>query len=320
MTTIAVYALQELGSGKFYIGSTSNLTRRLREHKRELKANCHYNKNLQALYNSGSVFRTHYLETDTIERARLIEKSLLTKAVNDPKLLNYSTAGFGNGIPRHPNKKQIIEKISKSRKKSWEELSVEEKDRRIETFKHCTTTPECLVKRSNSYKKYWNSLPLEKRKLSNETKEKIGKSNTGKNLTQETKEKIRLANIGKKHSMASRLKMSASRKRYYDTHGVNVVTEETKEKIRQKNIGKTHTEETKKKLSELAKKRLAAIPVEKRKHSAEVRKRISDKHKGKTLSPEHRLKLSESKKRFFSRTADREATRENDLFNGIKEN
>ncbi|AGE49864.1 GIY-YIG catalytic domain-containing endonuclease [Paramecium bursaria Chlorella virus Can18-4] len=79
-------------------------------------------------------------------------------------------------------------------------------------------------------------------KLSEETKQKIGKGNSGKMRTEEVKQKISEAKLGKTHTKEIRQNMSKA-------HLGIIHTEETKQKIAKANIGKILSEETKKKLS-----------------------------------------------------------------------
>lgn len=72
---------------------------------------------------------------------------------------------------------------------------------------------------------YGGDSPMSGRKMSEEHKEKISKSEKGKEVSKETREKISASSIGKTHS------------------------DETKEKIRKTSKGRLHSDETKEKMS-----------------------------------------------------------------------
>lgn len=105
-------------------------------------------------------------------------------------------------------------------------------------------------------------------KLSEDTKEKISKTKTGKKKSQEHIEKMRQARTGK------------------------TVSEESREKIRSANIGKKLSQETRQKISEAKR----GVPMKSPKPE-EVKQRISATLKGRKPSEETRLKLSEAAKK-----------------------
>lgn len=299
MSIIAVYMITDELSKKFYIGSTSDLNRRISEHKSDLKNNMHYNKKLQELYNNKAKLKIHHIEKETIQEARELEDILLKQSETNPNLLNISITTYGNGLNRHPDKINIINKIQKGRKKHWEDLSIEEKNKRLNILKEKTSTSEAKEKRKISFRKYIESTPLEERRQSVETIEKRRKSLIGRIVNQETRDKISLANRGKLPSIETKYKMTVSRKKYLENNGPNIVSKETREKISIANTGKKHTEETKKKISEQKKLWNANRSPEERKHTEETKQLLSQKHKGKIITEEQKRKMSEAKKRFL---------------------
>lgn len=299
MTIIAVYMITDELSKKFYIGSTSDLNRRISEHKSDLKNNIHYNKKLQELYNNKAKLKIHHIEKETIQEARELEDILLKQSEANPNLLNISITTYGNGLNRHPDKINIINKIQKGRKKHWENLTTEERVKRINNFITKTNTPESIEKRKISHKLYLESRSPEERKQSKETIEKRSQALTGRIVNQETRNKISLSNTGKIPSVKTRNKMSKSRKDYLEKHGSIIITEETKQKISLANTGKKHSEETKKKISDNKKIWQANRSPEERKHTEETKQLLSQKHKGKIITEEQKRKMSEAKKRFL---------------------
>lgn len=165
--------------------------------------------------------------------------------------------------------------------------------------------------------------PMYGKHLSEETKEKISKSLTGrtfvdlhgeekakeikskisrpgakhhfygKHHSEETKKKISEAHKGLKHTDESKKKMSASRKGHPGLKGEKnpwygkPISEERRRKISEANKGKKLSEETKRKLSEAAKKRYTEDPKNHpfygRHHSEESKKKMSEMRKGKKL-------------------------------------
>jgi hypothetical protein len=128
------------------------------------------------------------------------------------------------------------------------------------------------------------------------TKQKIGKSGTGRKHSEETKEKIRLANLGKKVSEETLRKMTLA------STGKKL-SEETKKKISEAGRKRpTVSEETRKKLSEALSGN--KNPMFGKRHSEEVRANMSVNRSGnknymfgKHHSDETKRKISETKKR-----------------------
>jgi hypothetical protein len=136
---------------------------------------------------------------------------------------------------------------------------------------------------------------------SEETKNKIRASLTGRKRSEDTVQKMREANIGKKHSEETRRKMSDKgkgrevteeiRRKLSETLKGHVVTEEVRRKLSEAGTGKTHSEETRRKMRQ-AHKGEVHKPV-----SEEARRRMSEAKKGRkrgAMSEETRRKISEA--------------------------
>lgn len=300
---IAVYIITDETTRKFYIGSTSDFKRRKQEHIYELRVGTHANFRLQELYNANKnlVLKFIHFELETIEQAKELEDLMLKECSDNPNLLNISTSSSGGmGIERHPNKTEIIGKITNSRRKHWENLSEEEKTRRLAIFKSTSTSPEAMGKRLESYRKYINNTPAELRKQSPETIAKRAAKLKGIPRTQEWRDNISKGNIGKKRTPEVLERFSIQRRKYYAENPKPPVSLETREKLRQANLGKSHSEETRQKLSIINKERQARMSPEEKQHTEETKLRISMKHRGKVLTPEHRAKLAAAKHRFLN--------------------
>jgi len=128
---------------------------------------------------------------------------------------------------------------------------------------------------------------MKKRKQTEETKQKISKSNTGKKRTIQTKQKIseslknKLVGVnnpfyGKRHTDEFKKSVSIRKKG-------TVLSEETKQKISKSNTGKKrtpHSEETKQKMKESAKLRKIIPPSRLgKKHSEDTKLKMSISHK-----------------------------------------
>lgn len=140
--------------------------------------------------------------------------------------------------------------------------------------------------------------------VSEETKRKISKANTGRTHTEETKRNMSEAQKGKILTEETRKKMSEAnkgkifteetRRRLSEAHKGKILTEETRRKLSEANKGKNHpnfgkslSEETKRKISKAHKGRI---------HTEEFRRKISKATKGRVVSEETKRKMSESRK------------------------
>lgn len=80
MTVSAIYLITNLRNGKMYVGSSKDLSRRIKQHLWELKTNRHPNPYLQNAYNKGGKFLFKLLErceeTDLLDREEYWVKQL----------------------------------------------------------------------------------------------------------------------------------------------------------------------------------------------------------------------------------------------------
>jgi group I intron endonuclease len=128
-----------------------------------------------------------------------------------------------------------------------------------------------------------------------ETILKMSRSKMGHIVTNETREKIGRANSGRVFSEESREKMSKSQMGHEVSH-------ETREKIREKHLGKVVSEETRKKISEskLGKKQSEEVvknrskKLKGKRHTEETKKKIGLANSGKKQSEERRQKTREA--------------------------
>lgn len=66
--TIGIYKITNNINGKYYIGSSTRIERRIQEHKSGLSQNKHYNKHLQAAYNKYGAINFSFEIIDTIKK------------------------------------------------------------------------------------------------------------------------------------------------------------------------------------------------------------------------------------------------------------
>lgn len=220
------------------------------------------------------------------------EKEILSlKFIKENKKLcyNIATGGFGgDSITNHPNRKEIIKKISESHKghvvseETKEKMSKSSKGKQswIKGKTHSEETRKKLSENNWNKKHSGKDSPSFEKKAPEETKNKlklhmIGNKfavgnkmsdvhknklrqiHKGKIVSEETKRKIRETKIGPKNPMYGKLLSEETKEKISRSTSGNenhfygkTHSEETIKIIREKNIGRKHTEETKRKMSE----------------------------------------------------------------------
>lgn len=105
----AVYRIVNLSSGKYYVGSSSNLYERWRTHRRKLRSGTHPNPKLQASWSKHGeeVFSFVLLaEFSDVLDMEACEEALLADCINDSLCCNLSLNAktpWRNTGPLHPN-------------------------------------------------------------------------------------------------------------------------------------------------------------------------------------------------------------------------
>jgi group I intron endonuclease len=193
-------------SGKFYVGSAKNLSRRWIEHKRDLRKNEHVNPILQNSWNyhGESAFVFHVLEyVDDIRLLIEREQSWIDRLDAANKGYNVTpTAGSLLGFIHTEETRRKMSEAHMGRKHG--PMSDEQKEYFSNLYKGRKLSDETRKKMSASRKGT---------KFSEETKKKISEAHKGKGKSESHKEKISLSLTGKTHSMETRRKMSESHKR-----------------------------------------------------------------------------------------------------------
>lgn len=135
-----IYKITNKENGKFYIGSTIDITKRKRAHFRQLKKGEHHCFHLQRAYEKcgKESFELTYkeIEVDNEDKLRLLEERYINYCWNSGKLYNVSKKGCGGDlISYHPKNKEFRELQSKINRDRYANLSDEEKLRRSENLK-----------------------------------------------------------------------------------------------------------------------------------------------------------------------------------------
>jgi len=165
---IAAYKITDTQTDRFYVGSTSNLERRLQEHKLRLQAGRHPNTKMQEGFTHWDNVEVEYIQVDTPEKSKVLEQSLLRFNKNDPDCANIGTGSislWSDGMPE-----EIREKIGnahRGRPKS------EETKRRLSV------------------------AALKRPPMSDETKSKIGAASKGRVFSDDHKDRIRQAALNR---------------------------------------------------------------------------------------------------------------------------
>lgn len=107
MSTIGYYTITHRPTGRFYIGSSGNLTRRIWRHRTELASGMHTNRKLQEIYTCWDDFEVMTSEVNTLEEARQLEQQLLDRYVGTALCCNSSMSAT--------NPFDVFERIGPSR-------------------------------------------------------------------------------------------------------------------------------------------------------------------------------------------------------------
>lgn len=109
---VGAYVLTDVRSGKFYVGSSGELEKRLTRHLYDLRRNTHHCSPLQELWNKRGELVETIFPTDTREEAYQLEQDLLDRFKDSNLLLNIGLeVKGGDNITRHPRREEILTKI-----------------------------------------------------------------------------------------------------------------------------------------------------------------------------------------------------------------
>jgi group I intron endonuclease len=129
LAVIGTYTLTDSRTGKFYVGSTKDIAKRVERHFKELRENRHHCKPLQELWNGGKVHLViSEYATESREEAYLLEQDIIDRHLESPFLLNIGMGvRGGDNLSRNPNREAILAQIKKSLIEKLESLTLIEK-------------------------------------------------------------------------------------------------------------------------------------------------------------------------------------------------
>ena len=216
-----VYKIKNVINNKLYIGSSLNVNKRIKQHKRSLLKGNHHSVKLQRSYDKygENNFKYEIIEETYIENLIIREQHYID--LFDCYNNGYNSvefAGSNLGMKHSDSTKDKIRFISMGNKNMLNKTHTNETKNIIsEKLKGRPLSDATKLKMSES---------KIGKKLSDETKLKISNFNKGKLRTEEHKKKLSVSHIGLKQSL------------------------ETIEKRVKSNTGKKRTAETKKKMSD----------------------------------------------------------------------
>jgi group I intron endonuclease len=246
-----IYAIKNLITRKIYIGQSNNITRRINDHKKELKNGIHNNTHIQRSWNKyGCDNFTFNIIEECLENELNEKEIYYIKEYRLMYELYNQTEGGKYGLRGYTHSEKTKEKLRQKRKN---QIFSEE-------------TRQKLIKAHIGRK----SKPM-----SEEQKEKLRQANLGKEVSEETKIKISESlkgrtgpNKDKRFTEDHKRKISESgkgrifseehRRRIGEANKRRITTNETKEKRRINATGHIHTEEHKNKISEGLKGRIVS--------------------------------------------------------------
>jgi group I intron endonuclease len=266
-----IYIIKNIIDGKVYVGSAKDFNKRKLRHFNDLKKNKHSSIKLQRAYNKYGESNFIFEEIERFEYSIEIkdrEQYWIEKLNSKVNGYNIADATFGDMLSNHPNREQIIQKISNSIKEFVNNLTKDERKKKWGKFEdqNGMWDPDnhifCII----CGKRVWGSktyLPDKQYCIEHFPKDCENNPFYGKHHTEETKQKL-----------------SELKKDYYKNNPE--VISKIREQVKEKWQDEEFTEQVSKSMSD------AHIGF---KHSEETKNKIGAKHKGKIISEETREKL-----------------------------
>lgn len=124
-----IYRIKNKKTGYCYIGSSTDIRKRFNRHKRELRMNVHHNIQLQNDYNEygKSVFVFEVVRKIKKKSNLVLIEHILINSTD--KTYNIGMLNNDN-LTKHPNKKEIIKKISKGVQSILKRMTEDERKER----------------------------------------------------------------------------------------------------------------------------------------------------------------------------------------------
>lgn len=193
-----IYAIVNRLNGNRYIGSTSDITQRWRQHRHRLNKNHHHSKHLQSAWNKYGESAFDFLILELVENKNDLAK--IEQSYLDTDFPEYNHNRTANSVLGYRFSDELKKKMSE-----------------IHTgFRHAE---ESIKKMSE----YWKGRP--RGKYSEERRKKISEAHKGKKISQTQKEALDIGR-SKPKSPETKKKISDAQKGYHPT-------QETIEKLKQ---------------------------------------------------------------------------------------
>lgn len=209
-----IYKITNTLNNKMYIGSAKDFDVRFSRHIRDLKNNAHHNIHLQRSYNKYGfdVFEFEIIERIPYEKDIIIEReNYYIKEFNSKtEGYNIADASFGDILSSHPNREDIVSRISKTLRENISKLSAEERKLKYgmpgesngmygKTHTQDVRDKIGRIHKGNTYRKGIKASKETREKLSVIASQRIGDKNPfyGKTHSEESRKKMSENNMGK---------------------------------------------------------------------------------------------------------------------------
>lgn len=221
-----VYQITNKLTGDFYIGSSSNIQKRIWIHRSDLMKNKHTNRHLQRAWNKYG------------EDAFIFETILLCDVENK---LYYEQVLLDNMKP--------VYNIAKNAAAPMQGLTASEETRR-KLSRALMGNKRCLGLKPSEEARRHMSEAHKGNIISDEQKHKMSEVAKGRVNSEEARRKMSEAHTGKVNSEETRTKISKANKGELHWNFGKHHSEETRQKLIESHKGKTLSEESRQKLSE----------------------------------------------------------------------
>lgn len=212
-----LYFLVVHATGHFYVGSSTQLKKRVEFHLSDLKCHRHHNTRLQELWNKYPNLEISYVTFDSIEQARAAEQTVIDNNRDDQKMLNIgSSVVGGDNLTYNPNREEIIKRMTETLRSRFAELTP--KERRIIYGKRGSKNGMYGKTHTEEVRRYLSKIntgrpsPVKGTKLSAERRaqiSKFAKTRTGeknpfygKSHSEETRKRLSEFRMGKENPCA----------------------------------------------------------------------------------------------------------------------
>lgn len=200
MAESGIYEIVNLANGKRYVGSAVSISRRWREHRRDLEAGCHHSIALQRAWLRYGEHKFEFRVIEVCAAEMLISREQAAFDGLRPEYNICKIAGSSFGI-RHTDKAR--KKMSEVQRLRWEDQPIEARQAQASHLSDPEMQKRAALARIGV--KYRPRSEDHCRKIS---AAKAGKPNpklVGREVSEETRQKLRDANLGKRHTINARL-------------------------------------------------------------------------------------------------------------------